>query len=1172
MISRRFANLIGLPVSLLIAAGFAIAQDRGSITGSVSDASGGAVAGASVTLRNPATGLSQSFVANNDGSFTFQSLPAGLYKITVEKPGFRKAEVSDITVAVNTSSRADIRLQVGQVQETVEVKASAALLQTDRSDLGKVIDTHAIQALPLFASGGMRSNVAFASLTPGVSVDLTQDPDTVGGAPRIAGGSSNSNTSLLVDGGESQSERRNDPQMRVVSVEGVEEFKVQTSAYSAEYGRTGNGILNYATKSGTNEFHGALFAQIRNQALDANGFFYIPPLPSAQTVHNQNLEAASIGGPVWIPKLFNGRNKAFFFFSGERSRAKDIVSNSLISVPTAAARQGDFSGLLGSNGLPIPIYNPFDAAGNVIANANTRAPFPGNKIPASLINPVAAAMLTYEPLPQNPNAFLNNNPVVNTGSRTPGERQGVYAIKGDWNRSDKMRFNGLFSRQYLNGCDVCLGPIPGPQAEGFQENYDNRYVHFNSDYVFKPTLLNHFSFNYNQRNGAEAPNIRLGDNVTGTYGKITRLPGVPTYEQSPLYTSYSVGSFGNYNTTKSDHLLGGTWNIKESMSWLKGRHSIKYGFEYLRQNYNGNFCNTCGGSVSFSAAATGNPSVSGTTGNELASFLLGVGSGSFAFPSNANFVYPYYAAYFQDDIKLTPKLTINLGLRYDLPLPKREPHGWNSQFDPMTPNPGAGGLLGALIFAGSGPGRTGRTTLLAGRTTAFGPRAGLAYQLTSKTVIRAGGAIFYGSNKEDGAALDSISGFGGNYNAPANQLSTGINTLLPNGVNNAIAGLLPYTDAINKATPPRVDPTINIFSSPGGYYSDGKVAQSYDFNFTLEQSINQSTLARASFHANYGNQLQSSQNFNQLDPRYIGVYGNLLTQPLSSLVGPDGVPTNSVLIANGYRLPYAGYPLTQTLGSSLDPYPQYSQGFSGTTNGGHSTYNALEAQLQHNFTSGLFFQASYTFSKWLSDNTSPNVYYKNREKDLNSNDRTHVFALSYVYELPFGRGRRFGSNSNGFVNAVLGGWNAAGVQHYQSGTPIGVGCGQNLFGAGAARCSYVPGQPLYNPSWNPKDPNSPYLNKAAFIQPANGVFGNVGAVIPGIRNPIQMSEDVALSKIFNMGSERRTLEFRGSAFNVANRHLLGSVGTSITSSTFGQFANPQANLPRNVEFSLRFKF
>ena len=573
---------VRLFVFLVIATVLGFAQDRGSIAGALTDSSGAAVPAAKVVLLNPATGLSQTFLSGANGGFNFESLPAGLYNITVEKAGFRTAQLSSVTVAVNTSTRADIRLEVGQLQETVQVTATATQLQTDRSDLGKVIETRAIEGLPLFASGGMRSNLAFATLTPGVTTDLSQDPDTVGGAPKIAGGSSGSNTSLLLDGGESQSERRNDPQMRVVSVDAIEEFKVQTSAYSAEFGRTGNGFLNYTTKSGTNDFHGSAFVQLRNQALDARGFFYIAPLPSAQTVHNQNLEALTVGGPVWIPKLFNGRNKAFFFFSGERSRAKDIVSSSLISVPTAGARAGDFSNLLGANGLPIPIYNPFDAGGNVLANANARQPFPGNIIPKNLINPVAAAMLSYEPLPQNPNSFLNNNPVVNTGQRDPGENQGVYAIKGDWNKSDKMRFNGLFSRQYFNGCNICLGPVPGPEAEGFQENYDNRYVHFNMDYIFKPTLLNHFSFNYNQRNGAEAPNVRLGSNVTGAYGIATRLPGVPTYEESPLYTSYSIGSFGNFNTTKSDKLLGGTWDIKEGLTWVKGRQTWKYGFEYMR--------------------------------------------------------------------------------------------------------------------------------------------------------------------------------------------------------------------------------------------------------------------------------------------------------------------------------------------------------------------------------------------------------------------------------------------------------------------------------------------------------------------------------------------------------------------------------------------------------------
>jgi len=1159
-------------LALLLASACAFAQDRGSATGIITDSSGAAIPDAAITLRNPSTGVTLKFKSGADGSYTFASLPAGLYIITVEKQGFRTAEIKDVNIAVNTATRTDIRMEIGQVQEKVQVEATVSQLQTDRSDLGKVIDKQAIADLPLFVSGGMRSNLAFATLTPGVRTDLSQDVETTGGAPVMGGGTSGSNTSLLVDGGEATSQRRNDPQMRVTSVEGIEEFKVQNGAYSAEYGHTSNGILNYTTRSGTNEFHGTMFVQIRNQALNANGFFYVAPLPSAQTVHNQNDEAVSIGGPIWIPKVVNLRNKAFFFFSGERSRAKDIVSSALLSVPTAAARQGDFTGYLGSNGQPIVIYNPFDGAGNVLSNANARVPFPGNLIPKSMINPVTALLLSYEPLPQNPSAFINNNPVVNTGQRDPGENQGVYAIKGDYNPNDKMRFNGLFSRQYFNGCQICLGPIPGPEGEGFQEAFDNKYVSFNMDYVIRPTFLNQFSFNYYQRDGTEAGNERLGAN-TGTYGMATEIPGNPSYVKAPNYTSYdtSGNGFGNYNSFVQTFSPSRTYGIREGMTLIKGKHTFKFGFNYLRMNYGRSDCNGCGGEIGFNSTATSNPSVSGTTGADLASFLLGLGnSGLFNFNGNINYVYPYYAWYFQDDFKVSRKLTLNLGLRYDLPLARREPHGQSSNFDAYIPNPSAGNLLGALIFAGSGQGRSGLSSILQHRTTAFGPRAGFAYQVTPKTVLRAGGAIYYNSNKEDGNADGGIQGFGGNFNAPANYFSSGISILLPNGSNNSMAGFLPYNSLIAAASPPQVNPSLINFGSPS-YFSDGKVGQYYDFNFTVEQSITPATIARASFHATYGNETQSSQQFNQLNPKYIPIYGNLLTQSLSSLISANGTITNSVLTANGYTLPYASYPLTQTLANSLEPFPQYGS-INGTTNGGHSTYNALETQISHSFSKGLFTQISYTFSKWFADNTSPNVYAFNREKDLSGSDRPHILAIGYVYDLPFGKGRQLGGTWNPALNALLGGWKVSGVQQYQSGTPFGVGCGQNLYGAGAARCSLNPGVPLLNPSWDPSSGSSSYLNKAAFFQPANGVFGTLGAVVPGLRNPKQFNENIALSKVFPLGGERRTLEFRGSAQNIANRHWLTGINTTITSSAFGTFSNPQAELPRNIEFSLRFRF
>ena len=1147
-------------IALLAVSACAFAQDRGTIIGTITDPSGASVAGSTVTVRRLAINFTQKVTSGADGRFQVVNLPAGAYSVSVEKEGFRRSEADNIPVEVNTSTRVDLQLQVGAVTENVTVQASVTLLQTDRGDLGQVITNKEIEDLPLFANGGLRSNMAFTALSPGVNITLTGDPDSTTANIRIAGGLANG-ASQLLDGAESMSERKNDPQMRVVSAEGIQEFKVQTSAYSAEFGRASNGILNYATKSGTNDLHASAFVVVRNQALNAGGFFYTAPTVKNPTIHNQNLEAVSAGGPVWIPKLWDGRNKVFFFFSGERSRAKDLANSGLISLPPAAFRTGDFRNLVDAKGVQIPLYDPFDASGNIVADASkrTRLQCGGvlNVICPDRINPVAALIQKYLPLPTNPNGYLNNNAIENNGARTPGENQGVYAIKSDYVTTEKIRFSGLFSRQYFNSYPLD-GPIPGPLGEGFQEFGTTKYVRFNGDQVIRTNLLNHFAFGYNQRDLGEQGNERLGP-TTGDFGAATAIPGNISYGKSPNYSAYQFSNYQNVNSTVSTRSPGRTFNLSDGFNWIKGRQSMKFGFEYIRVSYSRFDCNSCAGVAGFSSGATGNPNVGGTTGFDYASFLLGtVNAGSFNYNGNIKYIYPYYAGYFQDDIKLTTKLTINAGLRYDLPLSRHEASSQNSNFDPTAPNPGAGNLPGALIFAGSGAGRTGRTNLLQSRKNAFGPRFGFAYQLSSKTVLRGGGAIMYDSNREDGNADGGVQGFGGNFNAPSNYLSTGVAFLLSQGFNT-------FAPSVQAGKPPAINPSLANFGSPS-YFSDGKVGQFYDYNFTVEHSFQPSTLLRVSFHANYGNQFQSSQNYNQLNPAYFATYGTLLGSPLSSVLN------NPIVVNSGYHLPYAGYPLNFTLAQSLLPFPQYT-GVSGTTDGGHSTYNALETSFQHRFSGGLFAQVSYTFSKAIANNTSPNVYERNTEKAIANFDRPQILTIATIYDIPFGRGKAFGGNMHPVVNFVLGNWKSSAVLHYQSGTPIGLSSGQTLYGAGSARPSYVPGQPLLNPSFNPADPNSRFLNPAAFVQPANLTYGNVPGLIPQLRNPNQYDEDVALSKVFPVGhTEKKVFEFRASAFNVANRHLLGSLGTNITASNFGQFTNPQSNSPRNVEFSLRFKF
>jgi hypothetical protein len=1133
----------------LVAAALAVAQDRGTITGNITDTSGAVVPGARITLLNPETGFTQSVVSSNDGSYTFLYLPSGKFNVTAEKQGFRKAEIQDVLVQVNTTSRADIRLQVGTQTDVVEVQGQAPLLQTDKSDLGRVVDNKAIQQLPLFINGGLRSNLAFSLLTPGANASITSDPDTAG-TLRIAGGVGNG-ASLLLDGSESMSERRNDPQMRVVSADGIEEFKVQTGAYSAEYGRTSNGILNYTTKSGTNQFHGALMAAIRNEHLNAGGFFWGD---HSTTIHRQNLQSASVGGPVWIPKLYNGKNKAFFYFAGERSRAKDVSSSSLITLPIDDFRKGDFRRYTNSSGV-VPLYDPFDANGNIIADANQRPRMQCNGvlnvICPNRIDPIATTIQKYLPPPDNPNAVFNNTFSRINGSRTPGENQGVYSIKGDYNVSEKLRLNALFSRQYFNSYQL-VGPIPGPLAEAFQEFGDSKYYRLNADYIVKPSVLNHFSFGHNQRDLGEGPNLTLDD----AYRKATLIPGVSA-DKAPNYSKYQTefGNFGGHVNTISP---GRTTSFNDQVAWLKGRHSMKFGFEFMRINYRRIDCNSCVGVITTSNASTANPTVA-NSGINYASFLLGLAnSANFSFGADINFIFRYYAWYYQDDIKINSRLTLNVGMRYDLPFPRLEEHRQNSNFNPSIPNPGAGGIPGALEFAGSGPRRSGRDILQYVRKNGFGPRLGFAYQLTPKTVIRAGGSVTYDSNREDGNADSGIQGFGGSFSAVGSYLSSGIAFQFKDGFD-----ITP--DLVNASRPVHIDPAIGINGSPSFKSGEsGKPGYFYDYNLTVERSFDANTLLRASFHANYGIKLQQSQNLNQLDPKYWGIYGSLLSSPVSSVLN------NPTVIAAGFKLPYASFPTNLTLQQALRPFPQYS-GVSGNTLSGHSTYNALETSFEHRFSKGFYSSVSYTFSKLLNAAAGWNVYGDLTEKVISGADRPHILAISYIYELPFGKGKPLLNHLHPVLNGILGNWIVSGVQRYQSGTPIGIGCGQNLFGAGNARCSLVPGQPLLNPNWDPKSQTSSYLNKNAFFQPANMVYGNLSSTIAQLRQPTQLNEDLAIGKAFKFG-EKKNLEFRGSAFNLANRHLLGSLTTGLTSATFGQFGNPQTNQPRNIEFNLRFNY
>jgi hypothetical protein len=1150
---------------LFLLGGMALAQDRGAITGTITDSSGAVVPGAQVTAKNSNTGLIQTVTTGADGLYAFLYLPVGTYSVVTEKTGFRKSEARSVIVSVNTTVRMDMQLTIGGIEQTVEVTAAAPLLSTEGSNLGSVMPTKAIQDLPLFIGGGLRSTMAFVILTPGVIGSA--------GNPRIGGGLLDGQSERL-DGAEAQSERRNDPAFVGVSVEGLQEFKVQSSAYSAEFGRTSNGVINFVTKSGTNELHGSAFMFLRNEAFSSRGYTFGP---GARSINRQTNPGGSIGGPIYIPKVFDGRNKAFFFFSMEQADYKGGRPSNLITVPINEFRNGDFRKYTDANGNMIPLYDPFDN-GILVTDATQRKPLEcrgvANVICPERIDPIAKILQSKLPQPDDPTRAFNNTRNMDNPANNPN----VYSIKGDYAFTDKNRISVLVSRFWSPAIGK-IGPVIGIPSQNWASDVRIRYQRINHDYVIRPNLIHHLTVGFNQRNIIENPGNING--LDDAYRLAVQIPGTSVPPKEGKMTRYNT-EFLAYGTHVDTDSRSKTFSISEQLAWIKGRHNIKFGFEYLRGWYRRIDCNDCQGSISFSQDATGNPGVGGRTGSGYASFLLGLASGgNFNYSGDIEFFFPYYAGFVQDDFKVTNRLTLNLGLRYDLSIPKEETNHQNSNFNPTLPNPAAGGLPGAMEFAGDGPGRSGKRRFGDTRKNAFGPRLGFAYKLTENTVIRAGGAIYYQPTREDGNADNGVQGFAGRFGAPGDNLATGISYRLSDGFNT-------FRDQIEANRPPRIDPTIQLYGGP--FYMFPKTGRSpyfMDYNFTVEHSLAANTMFRASFHEVMGVKLLSrKQNINQLDPKYWAIYGDLLGQPLSIAMKDQRV------IASGFKLPYEGYPMNRQLQQALRPFPQYNDINinAGGMNDGHSTYNALETSVEHRFSKGLFLMASYTFAKLITnadgedanrgDDKGQNQYNRALDKAVGEQDTPHNFALLYVYELPFGRGKRWLNGSHRIINGILGNWRISGVHRYVSGQALSIRSGQRFFGAGGqARPSFVPGQPLLNPQFDPDDPGRyPYINPAAFRRPADMEYGDTPRRISQLRVPALLSEDFSFLKNINLGSEKRYLEFRVAAFNIFNRHRLGgltrdSATTNFDDPTFGMITNPQDGIgPREIQFGLKFYF
>ena len=1214
-------------------------SDRGTIAGTVLDSSGAIVADAQVTAIAEESSTQYSATTGPTGGYRIPDVRTGVFTITVTAPGFKTAEKTEVTVQVNTVASVDFTLTIGDIKDTVTVVGDAPSIQSESSDIGTVVTTKQIEELPLSLNGTgqshLRSVEAFVFLTPG-----TVGPGTFSDSPssgifesKIAGGQ-NLGTEVILDGASiAHAELGPTFDENAPSVEAISEFKVTTSTLPAEFGRTSGGIESFTTKSGTNSYHGAAFDLLHNDKLNAVPWNNISNGSNVNPRDHQNDYGGSLGGPVWIPKVYNGHDKTFFFFSWEQYR-NNQGGTSVSTLPTDAERTGDFSALLGDpTGLTNPCDNTPVLRGQIFDPSTASCPtgfvggriaFPGNKI--TNLSPVAQNVLSFLTVHSDPSKGLTNNFIFNSDNPIVDTTM-TFRIDQNWGTSNKFFFSySSRDQEQFNGVQA----LPAPLDTNFFKSRFSHYLRFGWDKTISSSLLNHFNVGFNRLYDPSKADSFTGQDWPQTLG-IPNASGVLfpvfTFDANALGIGYQGFSAGNFDIAIPNGL-----EVADSVSWIKGRHAFRIGFEWRHSQFS-RFNNTnTSPNYEFSNFQTAFAPADPQTGDAFASFLLGLPQQESARFSSVvpRWNQNYYAAYVQDDFKFRKNLTFNLGFRYDVDTPRHEAHGAQSVLDLFTPNPGADGTLGALIY---GANATGAKTYYKN----FGPRLGFAYApeklfgRISNTVIRGGYGIYH-------AALfytdfgDSLSS-GGTVN-PTFASSDSFSPVVSGGKGSLDTGFpdfAPPTDA--------QDPSLlngNFLGSPSyAGAGNGRSGMVQNWSLEIQHQIAPDLILSVGYVGNHATHLNSNlQQLNAIDPKYLSL-GTKLDDPVLSAEGQATLATLGITVPAWFETLY-GPSGNDLVGQLLLPFPQYQSGGPGTAGGintncclenlGQSTYNALQAKLERHFRNGLNVLASYTYSKTLTNAdsayagltafgssdtfTAQNPRDLKSEKALSYQDVPHSFVLSYIYELPVGKGKKF-LNRGGAVNKVLGGWQVGGVQRYQSGAPFipfSSDAHNTRFGTPNTRLSRIAGEPLLSPnakSYDPfLDPNTfgsgcneqpdgtflpqstnNFFNCAAFLDPnapslvaqRGYSFGTLSKVFGSIRSQAYLNEDFSVIKRIPL-TETHVLSFKADFVNLFNRHTLLRGDGCITCNTLGrpgaQFGGSpgSANGQKLVQFTFRYQF
>ncbi len=1158
-----------LAALLAVAAATAQVGGSGTIQGTVTDPSGAAVPGASVTAMNVATGVQTTRETTEAGVFAISLLPAGEYTVTVRATGFETLTQQHVVLEALANVAVNPKLQVGAATQSITVEAAPSVLKTDDVALGSSMQNNVYDALPLAmnAAGSPRDPSAFAGLAVGVDNYSTQAAGPSTGS--FNGGQTYQNEvyieGLPLTSAGTEADTRN--LAFGISVEAVDQFQVETAGAKAMY--EGQGVENYVLKSGGNQFHGGVYEYFRNTDFDARGFF-----AAVLPVDHQNEFGATISGPI-------RKNKLFFFGNYDGYRLVSATTPiGYQSIPTAAERTGDFSA------FPQVIYDPTSATGTA-----ARTPFPNNAIPTSRISKASQSFQSYLPPPTNTN--ITNNYLAVLPSTVDNDST---TDKIDYNLSDKHRIFALYTTGKYNWptvgslTPVSTSTLPTPYTDGRDVIEYSTVSQLHDSYVISPTLVNQVSLSLSRLW------IPLTDpTVNGNYPGKAGLIGLPAGFAS---TAFPDISFGGQNAPVSwdgtnSHVYNeaqNTVDAQDNFLWTKGRHNLTFGFQWQTLQDNETFA--LDAAFTFSNNETAqfvNGALSGTTGLGYASYLLGMVDSSTNTQDSVTETggrYKTYAWYVQDDFKVNSRLSLNLGLRWDIWSPFTEVVNRMSFFNPTLANPIAGNIPGALQFAGNGTDGCNCATPVQQHNVNPGPRLGLAYRLGQKTVIRAGYSIFYAHAGGVGGRANGRQGLsqvGYNGTNAQSSVATGQPAYIwDNGVP-GIAYPPPYINpsygigyitaaSALAAGGPWAGPSTAVGMTYGDPLYGGKAPYYEDWHINIQHSITQNLMASVSYSASAGHWLPGAgvagPYTNQIPVTYLPLQGTL-----SSTLSAATLATVQAMFPS-FKTPFPNF--TGTVAQALKPFPQYGGISDPWLDVGNSTYNSLQMSLSQRLAHGLTFMFNYTYSKELDDLVGvrdPNKDFL--EKGPGAIDHPTVVSATFVYRLPFGAGKL--KSDVRPLDAVISNWQFSGIFTYQGGAPLSITGTCTGGGIIDASCypNYVPG--FSGSVWQNGTPGTgnitttSYLNKAAFVDAPAYTEGDIPRAAPlGLFAPHSADVDISVRREFAI-CECAKLAFQADAFNINNAVHFAAPGTGIDSATFGIFTS-MANSPRKLQFSARLTF